>query len=40
VQPPEGLRGIFLRDGPEAFAKAVRERRKQQGVLLVSLGLL
>ena len=25
--PPEGLRSILLKDGPEAFAKAVRERK-------------
>ena len=25
--PPEGLRSVLLKDGPEAFAKAVRERK-------------
>ena len=27
LDPPEGLRSILLKDGPEAFAKAVRERK-------------
>ena len=35
VKPQEGLRSVFLRDGPEAFAKAVRNKRKDKGVLLV-----
>lgn len=25
-KPPQGLRDIFLREGPEGFAKAVRQR--------------
>lgn len=32
--PPEGLRSIFLKDGPEAFAKAVRNKKAKNGVLL------
>lgn len=27
VPPPEGLRSVFLKDGPEAFAKAVKNRK-------------
>ena len=27
VDPPAGLRDVLLRDGPEAFAKAVRNRK-------------
>ena len=27
VIPPDGLRSILLADGPEAFAKAVRNRK-------------
>ena len=27
IDPPEGLRAILIKDGPEAFAKAVRNRQ-------------
>ena len=40
AKPQEGLRAIFVQDGPEAFAKAVRNRRKEKGVLLVTFNSL
>eukprot|EP00127_Corallochytrium_limacisporum_P003425 Clim_evm53s149 gene=Clim_evmTU53s149 len=36
---PEGLRDIFLQDGPEAFAKEVRNRRKNGQALMMDTTL-
>lgn len=35
TEPPKGLRDILLKDGPKAFAKAVRDRREKGQLLLM-----